>query len=77
MHASRICLAWKHISEFDIKYYALMTVLLVSLMAIIIHDFNQWINFSALFIVILLMVSINKHEVKTVIKILREKLVRK
>lgn len=54
-----------------------MTVLLVSLMAIIIHDFNQWINFSALVIVILLMVFINKHEVKTVIKILREKLVRK
>lgn len=75
MLVSRICIAWKHISEFDIKYYTLMTVLYVTLMAIIIHDFNQWINFSALFIVILLMFFINKHELKTVINILRHKLV--
>lgn len=74
MLISRIYIAWRYISELNIKYYTLMTSLFVLLMTIIIYDFNQWVNLVALFLVSVLILVINKHEVKTVIKILKDRL---
>ena len=59
----RLCYAWKHINQFNIKYYVVMLLLLVAVSVVMIMSRNTFLTLSVNIVLMFLLLLMNRREI--------------